>query len=83
MKRRLIASFAALSIIAAPAIATTTAKADSAKPTKPVKPAKVAKTSKAKPAKPAKDAEQVELRVLFWSAAPRGKPCNWPRAPAG
>ena len=48
MKRSLIASFAALSIIAAPAIAGAPAKTDTStsKPTKPAKPAKAAKQVK-------------------------------------
>jgi hypothetical protein len=60
MKRSLIASFAAISMLAAPAIAGTTPKvkpdtSKTAKPAKPAKTEKVAKVAKQKTAKPTKD----------------------------
>jgi len=55
MNRSLIASFAALSMLAAPAVAADTAKAQPAKVTKPVKAAaKTVAKPAAKPVAPAK-----------------------------
>ena len=59
MKRSLIASLAVLGMIAAPTVAATHTKPDTAKPAKHMKATKTAKNAKVKKAtKPAKDTDQ-------------------------